>query len=226
LKNLKFSKVCTVLVVIIVKIIFIRSFLFYCLPYNHSFQTNPNSVTNLSNFFNYIAPASIFYTCLGSSQINYDASITYSSPLIIPSTTETHTYTSLKSGTTYHVRIRAMTSSPLGDSPSTYGASEYSEIAVGSTTLTPTSVGIPPIAPSQVQVIRWDNDLSTNTEISLRISWSDLTSPMLEVSHYHLYWRKKNDNVNGWKFWIEQLSSTKYGKYSKDAVSKCSCNYR
>ena len=34
------------MVVIIVKIIFIGSFFFYCLLYNHSFQTNPNSVTN------------------------------------------------------------------------------------------------------------------------------------------------------------------------------------
>ena len=30
--------------VIIVKVIFISAFLFYCLLYNHSFQTNPNSV--------------------------------------------------------------------------------------------------------------------------------------------------------------------------------------
>ena len=32
--------------VIIVKVIFISTFLFYCLLYNHSFPTNPNSVTN------------------------------------------------------------------------------------------------------------------------------------------------------------------------------------
>ena len=32
------------LVVIIVKILFFYSFFFYCLLYNHSFQTNPNSV--------------------------------------------------------------------------------------------------------------------------------------------------------------------------------------
>ena len=36
------------MVVIIVRIIFISSFLFYCLLYNHSLQTNPNTVTNLS----------------------------------------------------------------------------------------------------------------------------------------------------------------------------------
>ena len=57
--------------VIIVRRIFIRAFLFYCLLYNHSFPTNPNSVTNCFqlyslyyNFFqlyNYIAPASLFY---------------------------------------------------------------------------------------------------------------------------------------------------------------------
>ena len=44
IEKLKFSKVCTILVLIIVKIIFICSFLFYCLLYNHSFKTNPNSV--------------------------------------------------------------------------------------------------------------------------------------------------------------------------------------
>ena len=37
-------------VVIIVKIIFISSFLFYCLLLNHSFQTNPNSMTNIIFF--------------------------------------------------------------------------------------------------------------------------------------------------------------------------------
>jgi hypothetical protein len=56
---------CTILVVIVVKIIFIRSFLFYCLLYNHRFKTNPNTVTNLSKLFNYIAPASLFDTFLG-----------------------------------------------------------------------------------------------------------------------------------------------------------------
>ena len=66
---------CTILVVIIVEIVFIHSFFFYCLLCNHSFPTNPNSTTNLykllsffihffnfSTFqlFNYIAPASSF----------------------------------------------------------------------------------------------------------------------------------------------------------------------
>ena len=52
--------------VIIVRIVFISSFLFYCLLSNHSFQTNPNRITNcfklLSLFttYNYIAPASLF----------------------------------------------------------------------------------------------------------------------------------------------------------------------
>ena len=51
---------------IIVRILFICSFLFYCLLYNHSFQTNPNSITNclklfsLLQLYNYIAPASLF----------------------------------------------------------------------------------------------------------------------------------------------------------------------
>ena len=52
----------SIIVVIIVKIIFISSFLLCCLLYNHSFKTNPNSTTNLSKLFNYIAPASLFYT--------------------------------------------------------------------------------------------------------------------------------------------------------------------
>ena len=54
IEKLKCSKLCTILVVIIVKIIFIRSFLFCCLLYKHSFKTNPNTVTNLSKLFNYI----------------------------------------------------------------------------------------------------------------------------------------------------------------------------
>ena len=39
------------LAVIIVRIIFIGSFLFYCLLLNHSFQTNPNSITNCFQLF-------------------------------------------------------------------------------------------------------------------------------------------------------------------------------
>ena len=39
--------------VIIVRIVFISSFLFYCLLLNHSFQTNPNSVTNCFNLFSF-----------------------------------------------------------------------------------------------------------------------------------------------------------------------------
>ena len=52
--------------VIIVRIIFIGSFLFYCLLLNHSFPTNPNRITNcfklfsLLQLYNYIAPASLF----------------------------------------------------------------------------------------------------------------------------------------------------------------------
>ena len=64
-EKLKCSTLCTILVVIIVKIIFIRSFLFYCLLCNHSFKSNPNTVTNLSKLFNYIAPASLFDTFKG-----------------------------------------------------------------------------------------------------------------------------------------------------------------
>ena len=52
---------CTILVVIIVKIIFIHLILFYCLLCSHSFKTDPNTVTNLSKLFNYIAPTSLFW---------------------------------------------------------------------------------------------------------------------------------------------------------------------
>ena len=37
--------------VIIVRVIFISPFLFYCLLLNHSFQTNPNSITNCFELF-------------------------------------------------------------------------------------------------------------------------------------------------------------------------------
>ena len=52
--------------VIIVRVIFISEFLFYCLLLNHSFPTNPNKITNCFKLFslfttyNYIAPASLF----------------------------------------------------------------------------------------------------------------------------------------------------------------------
>ena len=52
--------------VIIIRILFISSFLFYCLLLNHSFSTNPNKITNcfqlfsLLQLYNYIAPASLF----------------------------------------------------------------------------------------------------------------------------------------------------------------------
>ena len=53
--------------VIIDRIVFISSFLFYCLLLNHSFPTNPNRITNCFKLFslfttyNYIAPASLFW---------------------------------------------------------------------------------------------------------------------------------------------------------------------
>ena len=54
--------------VIIVSIVFISSFLFYCLLLNRSFSSNPNRITNclklfssLLQLYNYIAPASLFY---------------------------------------------------------------------------------------------------------------------------------------------------------------------
>ena len=51
ISKLKCSIVCTVLVVILVKNIFIVSILFYCLLFYHSFKTSPNTVTNLSKLF-------------------------------------------------------------------------------------------------------------------------------------------------------------------------------
>ena len=59
-----FNTIFTIIVVIIVRIIFICSFFFQCVLSNHTFQTNPNSSTNLSKLFNYIAPASLLYTAL------------------------------------------------------------------------------------------------------------------------------------------------------------------
>ena len=53
--------------VIIIRIVFISPFFFCCLLLNHSFQTNPNKITNCFELFsllqlcNYIAPASLFY---------------------------------------------------------------------------------------------------------------------------------------------------------------------
>ena len=50
--------------VIIVKVIFIRSFLFYCLLLNHSFPTNPNSVTNCLKLFLSITTLQLYnYIC-------------------------------------------------------------------------------------------------------------------------------------------------------------------
>ena len=51
IENWKCSQLCTILLVIIVKMIFLRAFFFYCLLCNHSFRTNPKSVTNLSKLF-------------------------------------------------------------------------------------------------------------------------------------------------------------------------------
>ena len=55
------SKLCTILVVNIVKDDSFSSFFFYYVLCNYSFKTNPNSTTNLSKLFNCIAPASLFF---------------------------------------------------------------------------------------------------------------------------------------------------------------------
>ena len=96
-------------------------------------------------------------------------------------------YTQLHSGTTYHVRVRALTTAPLGDSPATYGASLYSHPAVGSTTTTPTSMGTTPSAPRSMHVQRWSSTKTSATQ--LKISWQEVTSAKLQVSAYLLYWR-------------------------------------
>ena len=46
--------------VIIVRIVFISLFFFYCLLSNHIFPTNPNKITNCFKLFSLIAPASLF----------------------------------------------------------------------------------------------------------------------------------------------------------------------
>ena len=57
-----------ILVVIIVKIVIICSFLFYCFLFNHSSQTNPNSVTNCFKFFS----LSLLITLTGTSGDMYE----------------------------------------------------------------------------------------------------------------------------------------------------------
>ena len=50
--------------VIIVRIVFIRSFLFYCLLCNHSFSTNPNSVTNCFQLFSLLQLYKLHGSCV------------------------------------------------------------------------------------------------------------------------------------------------------------------
>ena len=50
----KFGYTSSVLAVIILKIVFISLFFFYCLLLNHSFQTNPNRITNCFKLFSSI----------------------------------------------------------------------------------------------------------------------------------------------------------------------------
>jgi hypothetical protein len=138
---------------------------------------------------------------IGSTQINYKASDTYSSPIVVSSHTTSHTYTNLASGSTFHVRVRAMTTAPLGDSPSTIGGSLYSEPAVGLTTMTGTSQGTTPSAPIHVHVRRWD-DSSRNSKITLKVSWNDVTSSYLLVSTYIIYYRLRTEKH--WRYWIKQ----------------------
>ena len=49
--------------VIIDRIVFVSSFLFYCLLYNHSFQTNPNRMTNCFKLFLFITTLQLQLHC-------------------------------------------------------------------------------------------------------------------------------------------------------------------
>ena len=50
--------------VIIVRKVFIGSFLFYCLLLNHSFQTNPNSITNCFKLFSLFTTLQLHCSCV------------------------------------------------------------------------------------------------------------------------------------------------------------------
>jgi hypothetical protein len=50
--------------VIIVRVIFISPFLFYCLLYNHSFPTNPNSITNCFELILSITTLQLHCSCV------------------------------------------------------------------------------------------------------------------------------------------------------------------
>ena len=50
--------------VIIVRVIFISSFLFYCLLLNHSFQTNPNKITNCLKLFSLFTTLQLHCSCV------------------------------------------------------------------------------------------------------------------------------------------------------------------
>ena len=57
----KYSKRRANVAVIIVRVIFISSFFFYCLLLNHSFQTNPNSSTNYFELFSFFSVVQTIY---------------------------------------------------------------------------------------------------------------------------------------------------------------------
>ena len=57
------GKLCTILVVIIVKILSVCSFLFHCLLLNHSFSTNPNWMTNCFKLFSLLQLYNYICSC-------------------------------------------------------------------------------------------------------------------------------------------------------------------
>ena len=98
----------------------------------------------------------------------------------------TYLFQGLRPSTMYRFRVSAFTS---------VGQSAYSDEAVALTTSAPTSVGVPPAAPSGVRVVLHD-DLSLSTPAALRVSWEDLTSPLLAVSHYTIFFRLRETTVS------------------------------
>ena len=50
--------------VILVRIVFTSSILFYCLLLNHSFPTNPNSITNCFTLFSHITTLQLHCSCV------------------------------------------------------------------------------------------------------------------------------------------------------------------
>ena len=59
-----------VVAVIIVRIVFIGSFLFYCRLLNHSFPTNPNKITNCFKLFSLFTTLQLHCSCVAILILN------------------------------------------------------------------------------------------------------------------------------------------------------------